>query len=84
MYIFLILCLSHEVVFLIRKQGLSSSLEELPIRTEQANGKVDASTLPKGLGYENDHGKHVLIYPAKDIKFGEYQTKFNSMAGKIK
>ena len=58
MYIFLILCLSHEVVFLIRKEGLSSSLEELPIRTRQVrqvNGKVDASTLPTWLSYENDH-----------------------------
>ncbi|MCU4491830.1 RHS domain-containing protein [Acinetobacter guillouiae] len=61
------------------KQGLSSSLEELPTRTGQVNGKVDASTLPKGLGYENDHGKHVSIYPAKDMTFGEYQKLLNSI-----
>ncbi|MCI3881239.1 hypothetical protein [Acinetobacter higginsii] len=45
----------------------------------QVNGKVDASTLPKGLGYENDHGKHVSIYPAKDMTFGEYQKLLNSI-----
>lgn len=55
MYIFLILCLSHEVIFLIGKQGLISSLEELQIRMRQVNGKVDASTLPTGLSYENDY-----------------------------
>lgn len=61
------------------KQGLSSSLVELPIRTGQVNGTVNASTLPKGLGYENDHGKHVSIYPEKDMTFGDYQSLLNSI-----
>ena len=74
----------HDIVGLCYTgtSGLSASLERLPLRPNQVNATLDTSQLSNGLGYLNDYGSHVSIYPAPDMTFGEYQSLLNLLPWK--
>jgi hypothetical protein len=60
--------------------GISASVEPLvPRRPGPINASVRVTDLPPGLAAVNDHGKHVSIFPTRNIKFGEFQTLLNQI-----
>ncbi|MDR5781890.1 hypothetical protein QCE63_21045 [Caballeronia sp. LZ065] len=61
------------------KCGLSSSQIPNDLREGQVDAVFDTNKLPAGLAWLNDHDEHVSIYPARDMKFSEYQTLLNGL-----
>jgi hypothetical protein len=61
-------------------RGISASVERLtPLRPGPINAVVRVLDLPPGLDAVNDHGKHVSIFPTRNMKFSEFQTLLNQI-----